>query len=244
MNELSFLDYDKLTDNIIYLTEGVTLKFVVSFSSKNKDGTRKPLHSEFRYTSKYQGTRYSYSMLRSMKYYFIIDLKNDFANSIVIKQGEQEILNMIYNNEILPWFFGNDDQKAYKLTDDEKLVLKDNDKKCKVSMERGKMIIKPTVVDNDIYVNIDINGIVSFDMQLVSFLGFMGTLVHTDMYNAACSIVNYARTGPYGINMVDILSDRGSNGLGGSPLNSSGFNMNQNNFLSQSKSRNIKDQEE
>ena len=234
MEKLEYTDYDKITDLLMYLSSDILLKFSVVLSkniSKN-DNTRKFLHSECVYNSKYKNVNESISITRTMNtYYFLIELKNDFLGSIVLRPGDIEILKMLLDQKILPWFFGNNiafqirDNKLYLGEYGESVLYTQNDYKYLgftpiiLTYEDGqsKQGIRITVNNTDTYADLDID----------TFMNFVNIIKCTDMYNAACNLVNYVKIPPYGINQFK-MSGLGS---GGYRNDMSSYNNRGNNFL-------------
>ena len=50
---VSFLDYDRVSDDLMYFDRDVYLRFNVQLARKGKDGNRYHYHNEYRYQSKY-----------------------------------------------------------------------------------------------------------------------------------------------------------------------------------------------
>ena len=207
IESVSYTDYDKITDTIIYLSDLLSLKFsvVLAKNASRNDKTRKHMHSEFVYPSKYIGTDYSRSLLRTMNlFYFVIDIKNDFAGSIVLSPGDIEMLKIFMDQKVIPWYFGQNPafqikdgmlylseygepaiytQSAYKYIGFEPIVLVDENKEC----EQGLRL----------FVN---NRDTICDLDMETFMKFVNIIKNTDMYGAACSLVNYVKCPPYGLN--------------------------------------------
>ena len=240
MEKLEYTDYDKITDLLMYLSSDILLKFsvVLSKNTSKNDNTRKFLHSECVYNSKYKNVNESISITRTMNtYYFLIELKNDFLGSIVLRPGDIEILKMLLDQKILPWFFGNNiafqirDNKLYLGEYGESVLYTQNDYKYLgftpiiLTYEDGqsKQGIRININNQDTYADLDID----------TFMNFVNIIKCTDMYNAACNLVNYVKIPPYGINQFK-MSGLGS---GGYRNDMSGYNNRGNNFLDNSKKK-------
>jgi len=237
MENFEYTDYDKITDILMYLSSEITLKFsvVLSKAVSKTDNTRKFLHSECIYNSKYRNVNESLSIIRTMNtYYFLIDLKNDFLGSIVLRPGDVEILKMLLNQKVLPWFFGN--KTAFQIRDN-KLYLGEYSGTVMFAQSDYKYLgFTPMVITYEdgrskqgIRVNIN-NQDTFADLDIDTFMTFVNIIKCTDMYNAACNLVNYVKMPPYGINQFK------SAGLGsGGYRNDMGSYNKRNNFLDNKK---------
>lgn len=221
MTSVQFTDYDRITDNIYYLSENLSLNFTVTLSRKNMNNERVFFHYETEYTSKYIGENIARAVKRIMSFYFTIDNKNDFGNGLILKVNDVAILNMIIQHQLLPHYFGN--KRIYKIIDNrlvikgefEPIVYAQNEYKflsftpivCEYEDGSFKEGVRITV--NSEYVDIDID----------RFMGFYYLLKNTDMYSVACSMVAYIKSAPYGIN---IYSRKGLGG--GAPLPDENWN--------------------
>ena len=241
INKLEYSDYDKITDLLMFLSTDILLKFavVLSKSVSKTDNTRKFLHSECVYESKYRNIDESISITRTMNtYYFLIDIKGDFFGSIVLKPGDVEILKMIIDKKILPWFFGKNmafqirENKLYLGEYGEPVIYAPSDYKylgfapIVITYENGqsKQGIRIYVNNQDTFAELDID----------SFMTFVNIIKCTDMYNAACNLVNYVKMPPYGINQFKMVGL----GSGGYRNEMRDYNSNKrNNFLDNSKKK-------
>jgi len=217
VEKFEYTDYDKITDTLMYLSNDLVLKFsvILSKSVSKTDKTRKHIHSECIYSSKYIGIDNAISISRLMNtYYFIIDIKNDFLGSIVLRPGDIEILKMLLDQRVLPWFFGNKiafqikENKLYLGEYGETVMFTQSDYKyigftpIVITYEDGqsKQGIRITVNTQDKFADIDID----------QFMTFVNIIKCTDMYNAACNLVNYVKMPPYGINQFKMAGGLGS----------------------------------
>lgn len=217
VNKFEYTDYDKITDTIMFFSSDISLKFsvVLSKNASKIDKTRKHMHSECVYSSKYIGTDEAVSISRSMNtYYFLIDIRNDFLGSILLRPGDIEILKMLLDQKILPWFFGNNiafqikDNKLYLAEYGEPVMFTQSDYKylgftpIVITYEDGqsKQGIRVNVNNQDTFADLDID----------QFMNFVNIIKCTDMYNAACSLVNYVKIPPYGLNQFKMAGGLGS----------------------------------
>ena len=190
ITKLEYTDYDKITDTLFFLSSDITLKFsvVLTKCASKLDKSRKHMHSECVYSSKFIGTDEAISISRAMNiYYFLIDIRNDFLGSIILRPGDIEILKMLLDQRILPWFFGNNiafqikENKLYLGEYGESVIFTQSDYKyiaftpIVMTYEDGKSKqgIRVTVNNQDTYADLDID----------SFMNFVNIIKCTDMYN-------------------------------------------------------------
>jgi hypothetical protein len=136
-----------------------------------------------------------------MNFFYTIDNKNDFGNSFVIRPQDAVMLLDVINKKVLPWFYADSKEYAFQYINDT-LSIKEYTPAMYTQTDIKYLKFEPTVIMiNEQYaygVNITVNGTTNFDVELEKFMGFVYFL-NCDMYTAACSIVNYAKTEPYGI---------------------------------------------
>lgn len=213
--EIKFTDYDRITDILMYLSNTITLNFNVVLSRKDKFGKRSHFHYETEYQSKYNGVNIGRGIKRNMNFYFTLDNKNDFANGFIIRPQDVMLLNMIIDQQILPWFFGQ--KRIFSITKDgERLIVKGEFEPINYTQSEYKYISFVPIVYNyedgtfkegiRIYVNSQSE---YADLDIDRFMGFVYILKNTDMYSVACSMVTYVKQAPHGTNIFSMT------GLGG-----------------------------
>lgn len=205
----TFISYDRITDTMMYLTDKISLNFVVSLSRKKKDGTRRVFHSEFEKQSKYIGDyNTSRTIRRSFTYYFTLDIRNDFAGGFIFRTADIIPFKMVIDLIVFPWFSG--DTRVYSIIEDKLVMNGEIIPAIYTQSESRYLAIVPIVYsyDNNQYkegVRIYINTKeVWFDITIDQLYALYYLLTHTDMYNLASSMVNYVKTPPYGINSMSV----------------------------------------
>lgn len=199
-----FETYDRITDTVMYISDNITLEFVLSLSKKMKSGDRNFFHSDITYNSeRYLGTEL-HSIKRQMNsYYFVLNNKEVFSNGFLIRPQDQELLIMFINNNILPWFFDNN-RNAFQLVKG-KLALKEYTQMIYTQSELKYISFDPCIIsyEDDTYdkgIKLGINGNNICELSVDKFMGFYSIIKNTDMYGAACSLANYVKAAPYNIN--------------------------------------------
>ena len=203
----TFISYDRITDTMMYLTNKISLNFVVSLSNKRKDGTRKFYHSEFEKSSKYLGEyNSSRTIRRSFTYYFTIDIKDDFAGGFVFKPADIIPFKMVLDNNVFLWFSG--DTRVYSIIEN-KLVMNGEITPTVYTQSESRYLAFVPIVysyENNQYkegVRIYINTREVFvDITIDQLYALYYLITNTDMYNLASSMVNYVKSPPYGVNSM------------------------------------------
>ena len=213
---IQFTDYDRITDILMYLSNNITLNFNVVLSRKDKFGKRNFFQYEAEYNSKYSDVSKGRSIKRNMNFYFTLDNKNDFANGLILKPQDVLLLNMIIEQQILPWFF-DPQKRIFSITKDgSKLIIKGNFDPVNYTQSEYKYISFVPIVytyEDGTYkegIRIYLNSQSEVaDLDIDRFMGFVYILKNTDMYSAACGLLTYVKQPPYGVNIYSMT------GLGG-----------------------------
>lgn len=199
---IDFTDYNRITDVLMYFSDKITLNFTVQLSSNTKTSERRFFSYETIYDSKY-GTPLR-SIKRSMHYYFVIENRDVFGSGLLLRPQDVELLLMTIQSKVLPWVFGNSDQYAFQIIDNQ-LVLKEYEPVPYTQSDVKYLIFEPVVyaLESGVYtpgVKIDISGNDTVTITIDQFMGFVNIL-KSDMYTAACALINYAKMEPYGVNV-------------------------------------------
>lgn len=209
---IEYLDYDKISDLVLWLNNITVLKFNVQLSSKDKNKNRKSFHMESMYESKYSNVVNGFSIKRTMNFFWTIEDMNDsFNNNVMITLNDIFFFKFIVENKILPWFIGS--KSIYGTSPDNgSVIIKGKWKPEQFALSDQRYLeFHPIVISyNDgkttsygirMLMN-DPNNII--DMELNRFMALYQLLVFSDMYSIACSMVNYVKIPPYGLNLYDV----------------------------------------
>jgi hypothetical protein len=199
---ITFVDYDRITDKILWLSQSMSLTFVVSLASKDKQGARRSFYYETEYNSNYIGSKTGRSIKRNiMSYYFIIETSS-FGKSFVIKPRDVYYLTNAIDKNVLPWFFG--DKRIFSIKDDKLKITKSFNPLLYQTDEYNYLSINPISLENETGykegTRIEVNGEYA-DIDIDKFIDFYYILLNTDMYNAACELINFVKIEPYGTNI-------------------------------------------
>lgn len=209
MGEITFLDYDKISDTIMYLSKTVTLNFCVSLTRRNTNTNKiVPFHSEYIYNSDYKNKK-CYSIKRNFNAYFIINDYNDYNNSVMIRPQDIVFLQMLLQNNVIPWFIGS--KRIFSIDSDGKIIIKGKYSPAEFPVSEYKYIsMLPIIItyeDGTLKegIRMIINNKNNFiDMDINKFMEFYYYICNTDIYCAATNLLNYVKIGPYGMNQSDI----------------------------------------
>ena len=205
---MEYEEYDRVVDTLLYLSDDITFSFITVMSSKNANGSRRFCHSETYATNN--------SIKRSMRFYFSLDDKTAFGEGIILRQGDVQVLTMLLENKVFPWYFS--DESIYKVIDDRLAIIGSFEKVDFIQSEYKYLSFVPIVYQfkDDMYkqgIRMYMNREEEYiDMDIDKFMSFYGILKNTDMYVAASNALTYVKTGKNGINVWE--SDVPKRGLG------------------------------
>lgn len=213
---MNFFDYDRISDQLLYLNKDLILSFVSILSSKDLNGNRKFFEYEAQYSSNYYGRDNNYSIKRRLRYYFVLEFVNEFGSGMLFKHEDIYPLIHLIESKILPWY--DESNHLYQLIDNKLAIVGNFTPVQFVQDENRSIIFSPVVIDYDnqygpgIEMRICGNSTI---VELPKFFAFYSIIKNTDMYNAACNMINFAKIPPHGENIVSAPT-----GLGAPPQNS------------------------
>lgn len=201
-----FTDYERAADTLLFLSDQITLDFVVTFATKDRNGQRSFFHTDSVYdTNKYTVTGSYRSIKRKMtNFYFVISNKKSFEGGVVLKPNDVYLLKGYLETIVLPWFLK--DSNIFSVIDNRLVItgqftpldyIKNEYTYLRftpiaMQYENGKFIQGTRIYINseDVFVDIDVD----------KLYAFYYILANTDMYNAACNLATYTKTPPYNVN--------------------------------------------
>lgn len=196
-----FTSYDRITDVLMYFTTDITLKFVTVLAKYSQSYGRRFFQYEVEKNSQVSGGGKTKNINRNMNFFYVIDNKNDFTNNFVIRPNDAIMILDIIDKKILPWFYADSKEYAFQYINDS-LQITEYKPVLYTQNEIHHIKFDPCVIMiGDKYshgIKMTINGIYSYEIELEKFMNFKYFL-NCDMYNAACSLVNYVKTEPYGV---------------------------------------------
>ena len=203
---ISFYDYDRISDTLLYFDDVYSLRFVVNLSRKKYGSNDRVFFSrEIVYPSKFMNQDNSRTIKRDLNFFFSIDSKIDYRNSVVLRPPDVYTLQYIIHEKVLPWVIG--DKIKFGFTSDKKLILKGrfSEERCVMDEYRYLGFI-PIVIEypdgtRAPGVRMYVNSPETFvDYETHKLIHFYQLLANTDMYAVACSLINFVKSAPYGVN--------------------------------------------
>lgn len=207
-------DYDKISDDMFYLGNNITLKFNVSLSSKYKSNNinndmRHYFHQEYKYPSKYKEKDNLLSIRRSYGYYLSIDVAKEWECSVMIRV--QDIL--LFRNAINQASSWAQDGTFVIAGRKKELRLSKKLEPIKVQLPDNKFVwFEPVVIfNNDIYypgVRLTVTKESVFtDITMDNFFGLVYLINQLDMFGYAQNMINYINRPQYGYNLHEFDDD-------------------------------------
>lgn len=213
MDAFSYIHYDRLSDDLLYLGNSTLLRFNVTLARVNsKDGTKVSYHKEYKYPSdKYIDADFAMTMRRSFDYYLSIE-KVDAKESSVMIRVQDIILLRMRLKEVASWFSNG----TFDIIKGDIKIVKRPTPVMIEGLAGNKMImfepvvivwdntneqqqgVRMTLSESSTYVDISIN----------NFFGFMYLIDTIDMYGAAQNLVNYLGRPALGTNLTEFQDNR------------------------------------
>lgn len=209
INPISFMDIEKISDIICYLSRDVNVKFNVVLARKKEDGTRNFFHKEYEYNSKYLDVDKSITISRSFDYYITLDFKDNFEAGVMIRPKDMMNLQLKLNDSIR-WF-----GKLFKTDKEGNLIIFGDFKKIYIKNLAGNkyLCLEPTIIKYED--NTSKEGIRVFfsstevytDIDIDNYMGFVYLMNKIDLYGAAITLLNYLNV-DYGQNLSTFENSR------------------------------------
>ena len=203
-----FIDYDKISDVLMWFNSEYYMKMNVKLSKIDRYNGRLPFHSEYKFYNK-NTDRETYNIRRDYSVFFSIEstIKDIENNYIYLNPSDVYVLNILINNNIMPWFFG--DTRIFGKNKQDQLCIKRKEfTRVNLPVNSGQYIsFLPTIcIFNDDTskegVSICINSdSIFFDITIDKFLQFAYIVSNTDMYTMASTMINYVKAKPYLVNL-------------------------------------------
>lgn len=206
---IQYEEYDKLSDDVLYLGSNLCLRMNVSLSFKNQD-QRHHFHKEYKYDSNHGDLR---SIKRSFSYYLTLE-KTDLRNingGIMIRPQDMIILRSKLD-EVSLWFKSD----TFGLKDKKELIVKKTKQSIMVNgLANQKYLqfdpivlvyentgeqtpgVRITLGDSSIFADISVD----------KFFALQYTISEFNMYLSAQLLVNYLGRPEYGTNLYTIQDD-------------------------------------
>ena len=207
-----FINYDKISDVILWLDKNYYLKLNVRLTRNDKNGNKIPFHSE--YKTEYNNN-INYTIRRDYNVFYSIECNDRTIaenNYTYLYPSDVYVLNMLIEKNILPWFMG--DGRVFCKDVNDKLIVKytDIERQYLPLPGNGFLSFYPTIVEfmdgtSKEGVNIGMNrNNITFDVTVDKFFQFAYIMSRTDMISAAIGMLNYVKSKPYLVNYRDLTN--------------------------------------
>ncbi len=208
----NFLDYDRITDTLMFFDRYTTLCFMVNLTKKNsKNNKYYHYHSEASYYNSYL-EKQSHSIKRNVDCCFVINDTRDYNNNFIIRPQDIMMLRLLLQNVVIPWYIGN--KKVFSFDNNGIMILRGKYNRAEFPIsEYSYMNFDPIVLqyDNNQYkegIRITINQADNYhDIDITKFMEFYYYIMNTDMYNAAIGLMQYIKTKPYNMNSYEVNNE-------------------------------------
>lgn len=195
INPFSFNSYEKISDDICWLSSEALLRFNVSLGRKNKDGTKRFFHQEYVYPSKYLDMANSITIKRSFDFYLTIEMIGNLKSleNIVTIRPRDMIYLQTQLGESIKWF-----NTIFRRTKSGNVLLKGEYNNIRIPLSYDKYIeLEPTVIIREdgkksegirLYLN---SQDVYTDINIDTYFGFIYLINTFNMYQAASTMLSY-----------------------------------------------------
>lgn len=205
MRPIQYIDYDKLSDNVLYLGSRLYLRMNVSLSQKADPNQRYHFHKEYKYDSLYSSSKKLLSIRRSFDYYLSFD-KVDTKDIIIIRPQDMILLKMKLES-VSKWFsddtFGSRGKELVIRKKKDPIVLSGLSYQQYLKFEPVP-IVWETTGEQTPGVRITLGDSSSFaDISVDKFFGLMYTISTFNMYESAQILINYLGRPDFGFNLYE-----------------------------------------
>ena len=214
---VSFLEYGRITDTIMWFDTKTKLNIVVNLTYSNKSKGKSGSNlSEYQYYNENLGQN-MISVKRSIDCFFCID-SVDKEIFLPISPRDIYIVQKAMTNMVLPWYFG--DKTMFRMDNNGRLVLKGKYTPVEIPFNNTNFIrfdpiiidyadgtckdgVRITINDNNTYIDCSVN----------KLLEFYYYIMNTDLVCAAQNMINYIKTPPYGEGLININAKEGASNI-------------------------------
>ena len=203
---IQYINYDKLSDDVLYLGSKTYLRIVVQLSIKKDPDKRYHFHKEYSYYSKYSENGKLNSMRRSFEYFLTIEKTDMGLNGIMIRTQDM-ILFKKKLWDVSKWF-----EKDVFVIKKKHLIVLPTEPIVLDGLAGGKYIKFEPIVLKWEDTNKEDTGLritlgdpsIFIDITPDRFFSLLYTIDTFNMYEAASLLVNYLGRPSFGFNMVEL----------------------------------------
>ena len=195
---ISYIEYEKISDTMLYLGNSVLLKFNIKLAKKGMDGRRYHFHKEYQYPSSYINSENNITIKRDFEYFISIESSKSQDFFCMITVNDILLVRAILNN-VAKWINGS--IKTFGIKNN-KLVLYGKHDPIEIQLSTGKSIsFEPVVITNAN--DIQSQGIRMYidnsytDISANNFMGLVYLIQTIDMFSSAQIMINYMCGNPF-----------------------------------------------
>lgn len=214
---IEFEEYDRISDDVLFLSKNIVFRFSVSLSGKDKDGNRTSFHKEFQYYSK-DANRSLITIKRSYDYYL------SFENFIKTEEHDKEFIRIGLNEyglllagleEVHSWFTSKQYESLFAMKNGKLIMTSTRPEYKVVGLPFDKYIkFEPTVIqhngenDREMGVTIYLSSEKNYaDLTLNKFMALYYVYKSFNMYQSAQEMINYIGRPENGFNLINFSND-------------------------------------
>ena len=216
--KLTHDNYEKITDELMWLSKDWMLKFTVILNRKTDKFGRQNYHKEVGY---FKDNNYCVNINRSFDYFLMIESNtkdyNGIKDSVSIRVTDMYVLKFKLN-AVAEWFTAEHNQGLFAKKDG-KIFMPRSVNPIRITglMFDKYLEFEPSILTLEngeqmigvrMYVNSDVNSVF---MEISRFLGFKDFIETFNMYQSAQLMLNYLQRPEYGENLYDMSSKTSSN---------------------------------
>ena len=193
---ISYIDYEKISDLMMFLGNNVNLKFNIKLAKKGLDGRRYHFHKEYQYLSNYINQENIITIKRDFEYFLSIESQKDQDFFCMITINDIILLRSVLSN-VVHWLDGSIKTFGIK---NKKLILLGKQEPIVMQLVTNKILkFEPIVIinANDIQsqgIRLYIDGVYT-DINANTFMGFVYLINTVDMFGCAQVMLNYIGSG-------------------------------------------------
>ena len=208
MRPIEYIDYDKISDDVLYLGSKLYLRMNVSLSDKGDQNARYHFHREFMYESAYAPNNKFVSIKRSFNYYLSLDRPDIPTGGIMIRPQDMYLLNSKLE-AVSSWFssttFGTTKDKKLCVRVHKDPVIIDGLASQKYLQFDPAVFVWENTGEQTPGVRITLGDPSIFaDISVDKFFALLYTISSFNMYQSAQLLLNYIGRPNYGFNMMEI----------------------------------------
>lgn len=205
-----FKEYEKISDDIMYLGDNAVLRFNTTLGSKGLDTKKKSFHSEYKYKSnKYSDIKNLRTIRRHFDYYLSVEnfKQNENYEKEYIKITINELFILKASlKQATNWFFSKEYEKLYAKKYNN-LVMVGKVNSIAIPLKNKYIELEPIVTISED--GEDTKGVRMYlssknnftDISIDKFMGFIYTIDTINMYQAALEQINYLQRPELGYNI-------------------------------------------